>query len=370
MRSALVTGVTGLLGSWLVKWLVSEYDRVIAVVRSDGRQSAGDRVRGALSASEQDESRVNAIMSRVTVYEGDIQKDNLGLAQQYLVELFNDHVCDVFHSAARAEFEVPYEQIYAPNVSGTRNVIKLCWRLKHSSAEGGRVTLHHISTVAVAGDYEGSFTEADFECGQAFHNTYERTKFESEQLVRSHSKDMRVVIYRPGILTGDSLRGLTTNFKMLYQPIHFFAYGLFHALPANPNSMYSFVPVDAVAEAIALLSRESGCRSGQVYQLVSNDQVSLREFIDSICEFFGCRPPRLEATKTFPRERLSELQWRLAGPFIPYFNYRVTFEAKATNGVLSRLGFCWPRVDRAFLYTLYRYCRECGFVRKPTIACL
>jgi len=369
MKSALVTGVTGLLGSWLVKLLVSEYDRVITVVRSDGKQSAGDRVRRALSAIEQDESRVNAIMSRVTVYDGDIQKENLGLAQQYLVELLSDHVCDVFHVAARAEFGVPYEEIYAPNVSGTQNIIKLCEQMKNGSVKGGRVTLHHVSTVAVAGDYKGSFTEEDFDRGQTFNNTYERTKFESEQFVKSHSKDMRVVIYRPAILTGDSQRGLTTNFKMLYQPIHFFAYGLFRALPADPNSMYSFVPVDAVAEAIALLSRNTGQRSGQVYQLVGDDRVSLKEFIDSICEFFGCRPPRLEATSTFPQDRLSELQWRLAGPFIPYFNYRVTFEAEATKRALGRLGFRWPRVDRAFLHTLYRYCQECGFVRKPTTVC-
>ncbi len=368
MRSALVTGATGLLGSWLVSRLVKDHDQVVTIVRSSTRESAGDRVRRALRAIERDESKVNAMMSRVTVYGGDIEQDNLGLGQQHLANLFNDHVWDVFHSAARAEFEVPYDQIYVPNVTGTRNVLKLCEQLKDGSVEGNRVTLHYISTVAVAGDYEGAFTEGDFDHGQAFHNTYERTKFEAEQLVRSYSKDMRVAIYRPGILTGDSLRGLTTNFKMLYQPIHFLAYGLFHTLPANPESKYSFVPVDAVAGAIVSLSRTQ-FQSGQVYQLIGDNRISLRELIDSICDFFGCKSPSLEAAETFPRERLSELQWRLVNPFVPYFNYRVIFAAEATNGLLSRLGFHWPRVDKAFLCTLYQYCRECGFVRKPAIAC-
>jgi thioester reductase-like protein len=247
---------------------------------------------------------------------------------------------------------------------GTKNTLNLAIQLNQFQCNES-VTFHHISSVAVAGNYEGCFTEADFDKGQTFNNTYEQTKFESEKLVMSYSQDLRVIVYRPAIMTGDSLRGVTTNFKMLYQPVHFFAYELFNILPASPNSRYSFVPVDQVAEAIILLSKQKS-HSGQVYQLLSPDQINLQEFIDSICEFFCSRPPNMGALNGFERESLSELQWKLVNPFIPYFNYKVTFNAECTNLLLRKMGFFWIRIDKNFLNVLYQYCRECGFVRKST----
>ncbi len=65
----------------------------------------------------------------------------------------------------------------AANVDGTRAVIALARRLD--------ATLHHVSSIAVAGHYRGVFTEDDFDVAQDLPTPYHQTKFEAELLVRS-----------------------------------------------------------------------------------------------------------------------------------------------------------------------------------------
>ena len=48
-----------------------------------------------------------------------------------------------------------------------------------------RAIFHHASSIAVAGTYEGFFTEDMFDEGQPLPSPYHRTKFESEKLVRT-----------------------------------------------------------------------------------------------------------------------------------------------------------------------------------------
>ena len=362
MRSAILTGATGLLGSWLLKYLSKDYDHIFAIARATNGASAESRVRSVLEVHEHERSTVDSIMSRVTVLDGDIHKKALGLPPQKLDELLENGAEDLFHSAALAEFRVPYDRIYVTNVLGTQNTLDLAISLKRRG-QTNPIDFHHISTVAVAGDYEGYFTESDFSHGQHFNNTYEQTKFEAEQLVRDYSQELRTIIYRPSVITGDSQRGITTNFKMLYQPVHFIAYELFGILPGQGECRHSFVPVDRVAEAIALLSKQDDY-SKESYQLVNPDQISLEEFVGSICDFFSKQPPRLRPLNEFSKDMLSAVQWRIVEPFVPYFNYRVTFGAEHTNALLRKLGFCWPKVDRAFLFRLYHYCRESGFGRR------
>ena len=67
----------------------------------------------------------------------------------------------------------------AVNVAGTRHLLGLL-------VEGGFPgVLHHVSSIAVAGDAEGRFTEDQLDVGQRLVNPYFRTKHDSEALVRA-----------------------------------------------------------------------------------------------------------------------------------------------------------------------------------------
>ena len=58
-------------------------------------------------------------------------------------------------------------------------------------------TLHQLSSVAVAGDFAGEYTEDDFDVGQQLPSRRHRAAFDAEQLVRL-SSDVRWRIYRTG----------------------------------------------------------------------------------------------------------------------------------------------------------------------------
>ncbi len=88
-----------------------------------------------------------------------------------------------------------------------------CW--SWPSSPTGAVGLDcygQVSTAFVAGDHAGPFAEADLDVGQQFHNSYEQSKFESEQLVAASDLPTRVM--RPSIVVGERVSGWTAAFNV------------------------------------------------------------------------------------------------------------------------------------------------------------
>ncbi len=83
-----------------------------------------------------------------------------------------------FHLAAIYDMTADEAQNALLNVGGTQNAVDLA-----NDLEAG--IFHHASSIAVAGTYEGHFTEDMFDEGQTLPSPYHRTKFESEKLVRN-----------------------------------------------------------------------------------------------------------------------------------------------------------------------------------------
>ena len=99
----------------------------------------------------------------------------LDLTDETIAEL--GQVDHVVHCAAIYDITAGEAERRGANVEGTRAVIELTKRLN--------ATLHHVSSIAVAGDFAGEFTEDDFDVGQQLPTPYHQTKFEAEMLVRS-----------------------------------------------------------------------------------------------------------------------------------------------------------------------------------------
>ena len=360
-RVALVTGGTGLLGSWLIRLLITHgYKRIFVLARSGNGRSAETRVYEALRYHTNSEVLRQAL-KKVYVINGDLCTLNLGLSPRTASALLKQ-VTDIFHTAALADLNASLDIIRGPNVIGTRHVFEFA--LSGACDRKSQLRIHHISTTAVAGTLEGWFAEDQFYCQQGFNNPYEQSKFEAEELAYVYRKEgLNIAIYRPGIITGDSRTGVTTNLGMIYQPLHFLALGLFQKLPANEICVHSLTPVDKVAEAICLLSGAEG-PSNCTWNLVNPYCVKLGELINVACRVFRCSKPALIPLEFFPRKQLSPIQWRLIKPFIPYLNYRLRFKAEQTNRELATLGFQWPEMDRAMLIKLFKYCIRCGFIRR------
>jgi len=176
----------------------------------------------------------------------------------------------VVHCGAVYDITASEEQQRGANVGGTAAVIEFARRLD--------ATLHHVSSIAVAGDHRGEFTETDFDLGQHLPTPYHRTKFDAEALVRS-AAGLRMRIYRPAVVVGDSRTG---EIDKIDGPYYFF--GILSAIAALPRftpmllpdtGRTNLVPVDYVADAMVALMHLDG-RDGQTFHLTAPRTIGLR----------------------------------------------------------------------------------------------
>ena len=139
-----------------------------------------------------------AAAKRVQPVIGDLRRPLLGVEHEQVAEL-RGKIVHFFHLAAVYDMTAPAELNTAVNVGGTTHAVELARTLEAKH-------LHHVSSIAVAGEYRGTFEESMFDEGQKLPSPYHRTKFESERIVREQPY-VPWRVYRPAIVVGDSQTG-------------------------------------------------------------------------------------------------------------------------------------------------------------------
>jgi thioester reductase-like protein/NADP-dependent 3-hydroxy acid dehydrogenase YdfG len=265
-----VTGGTGFIGRHVVTRLLETRPdaQVWVLVR---RRSLGRFERLAAEWGERAKPLVGEL-------------PELKLTDDTVAELGNiDHVV---HCAAIYDITAGEAEQRAANVEGTRAVIGLAQRLD--------ATLHHVSSIAVAGDFDGEYTEDDFDVGQQLPTAYHRTKFEAEALVRS-APGLRHRIYRPAVVVGDSRTG---EMDKVDGPYYFF--GVLAKLAVLPKftpillpdtGRTNIVPVDYVVDALVALMHAEGC-DGRTFHLTAPKTVGLRGIYRGVAKAAGLPPLR------------------------------------------------------------------------------
>ena len=358
-KNILITGATGFLGGYLLKRILDEEGMSpVVLVRGKKGESPAGRVEKVLKYLY-GKDRYKMMSRRVRIVEGDIDRKNLATDKKDQVFLTGD-IDEIYHSAAVAEFKVPIDRIRKINVGGTDNVMKFALEARMS---GRLKNIYHISTTFVAGTKAGTFSEKDLDVGQKFNNTYEQTKCESEILAHEYIKrGLNITIFRPSILTGDSVNGRTSNFKMLYQPLHFFAAELFDTIPADRSTGFNLIPVDSAADAILTLANKEDT-SGKTYHIANSNTIEAGHFIDLASDFFEFKKPEFIPIKYFNMKDLSSVQRNLIEPYIPYFNYKTDFDSSFTRNTLAKHGFHCPKIDDKLLIRLFKFCVDSGFIK-------
>ncbi|MGI8801179.1 MAG: SDR family oxidoreductase, partial [Solirubrobacteraceae bacterium] len=195
----LLTGTTGFVGmELLARYLEREHGerRIVTLVRAATDEAARARVDAVLENLFG--SRAGPYRGRVDAFAADLTAPGLGLESE-LRDRLAFRVSTIVHSAATVSFTLPIEEARAVNVQGTRRMLEFA---ELAAACGGLRRYGHVSTAYVAGTHAGRFAERDLELGQTFHNSYERSKFEAEQLVRSRARELPTTILRPSIVVG------------------------------------------------------------------------------------------------------------------------------------------------------------------------
>jgi thioester reductase-like protein/NADP-dependent 3-hydroxy acid dehydrogenase YdfG len=292
---------------------------------------------------------------------GDLIEPDLGLTDEAIAELGD--VQHVVHCAAIYDITAAEPEQRAANVDGTRAVIDLACRLD--------ATLHHVSSIAVAGDFHGEYTESDFDVGQRLPTPYHQTKFEAELLVRS-TPGLRYRIYRPAVVVGDSRTG---EMDKVDGPYYFF--GVLAKLAVLPRltpimlpdtGRTNIVPVDYVADAVVALLHTDG-RDGQTFHLTAPKTIGLRGIYRGIAAAAGLPPlrgslPRSVATPLL-KVRGRPKVWRnmvatqlgIPGEVLDVVDLAPTFTSDQTQHALHGTGIAVPEFG-SYAPALWRYWAE------------
>jgi NAD(P)-dependent dehydrogenase (short-subunit alcohol dehydrogenase family)/thioester reductase-like protein len=169
------------------------------------------------------------------------------------------------------------------NVDGTRHALALADAV-------GAGCFHHVSSVAVAGDFRGAFDESMFAEGQHLPSAYHRTKHESERIVREEA-NVPWRVYRPAIVVGHSQTGAMDKVD---GPYYFFPLlkMLRDVLPAWLPLVgvdlgdTNVVPVDYVAAAMDHLAHLPD-RDGEAFHLVNPEPQPVVDVINLFCAAAG-----------------------------------------------------------------------------------
>jgi len=262
-----VTGATGFIGRHLVERLL-ERDGDIHVLVREGSQERLD----ALVERWGQPDRIKPVV-------GDLQEPRLGLSDEQIAAL-RGKIDHFFHLAAMYDMTAPDAVNELLNVTGTQHAVELA----NALAAG---TLHHVSSVAAAGEYKGFFREDMFDEGQHLPSAYHRTKFESEKLVRETSS-VPWRVYRPAIVVGHSQTG---EMDKIDGPYYFFKaiqkarFALPEWFPLiGPELGYTnIVPVDYVAAAMDHIAHQQGLNF-QAFHLTNPKAMRVGESLNAFAE--------------------------------------------------------------------------------------
>lgn len=342
MSYELLTGATGLLGSYLMRDALAQGRPLAVLARGNRWLSATERVRSLLDRLGCDRMPV--------ILEGDLLQSDLGLGAEQL-DWLRQNCRRVVHSAAALQFTSSVSgEPYRTNVDGTRHLLAMC----RSCGVG---EMHLVSTAYVAGSRRGLIAEDDFDRGQSFSNDYERSKFLSEMLVRQEEGLTRWTIYRPSVIVGDYQTGFTTSYTGVYSLLRLAwlfsgveREKVLAALGVVSGDGLNLVPVDWVSATMRHLVEHG--RPGTTYHLTSPRPVTALALYEASARC-NTRPPQVPAASL--EETLSLYR--------PYLGEHPRFDSAHTSRDAPLLP-C-PELDAAALDRLVKFATDRGFQLSP-----
>lgn len=373
-RATVITGATGFLGRELLAALLANpEERVVTPLRPSRGESAAARMARLLEAVIPDRRRREEASLHVHPVETDLSADDARLGEA-LRRAVDGLPARVIHGAASVAFDLPLEEARRINVDGTRRMLEASEAL----ADAGLLArFAYVSTAFVAGLREGTVHEHELDVGQAFTNTYERTKFEAERLARDWQARLPLTVFRPSIVAGRASTGETSHFRVLYWPLKALARGLVVCIPAERDAVLDIVPVDFVVDALLhVLEREDSL--GGCYHLSAGTQVRIEDVVRLTAEIFELRrvPPYVSPRRLYPLLRpllalvlVGRLRnvIQVGDVYVPYLSKRLVFDNRSTRAALQGTAVRMPDMH-AYLKTILGYARESDFGRRAPAA--
>ena len=364
----LVTGATGLLGSYLVRDLLLDGQPLAVVVRRSRKESPEARVERLVARWEHE---LGKRLPRPRVFAGDLTKPRCGLADADL-DWIGRHCSGLLHNAASLSFRGNDRaaEPWLSNVTGVANMLDV---VRAADIEH----VHHVSTAYVCGLRAGTIAEDDLDVGQDFGNDYERSKVEAETMIRAAAGPASVTVYRPSIIVGDSSTGFTSTYHGLFAVLRLghtlltkvplgttSGPAIIRLLGAAPSHTKNFVPVDWVSAVIAHCVQKPEAR-GRTFHVTHPEPVSnvalgavVQEAVERYSKAASPDDPELCNEQWFADNLAAQLD-----VYRSYFRNDPTFDRTNTEAVAGHLP-C-PTLDHPRLMRMARFAIDEDFGRAP-----
>ncbi len=240
----LVTGGTGFTGKALVKRLIEEGHKVVALDYKEGLKTAEMKEWGA-------DIVIGSVMDRQA-----IEKSMVGIDIVY-------HL-----AAAFRELNVSDKYYEEVNVGGTRNVIEV-------ALENQVRKFIYCSTCGVHGNIDNPPGDEDTPIQPADY--YQRTKYEAEPIVHEYGKKgMKTVIFRPAAIYGP---GDPERFYMIFKRVSKGSFPMF----GDGKTYYHPLYIDNLIDAFLLLL-ESGKGDGETYLIADEEFLEIEKLVLKVGE--------------------------------------------------------------------------------------
>lgn len=284
-----VTGVTGFLGSFILKDLLTCRPgckfNIYAHVRASSKESGLERIRKA--------GKTYGIWNEkwtesIEIVLGDLSKPKFGLETSAWESLANT-VDVVIHNGAMVHWVYPYSTLRDANVIGTINVMSLCstGKPKYFSFVSSTSTLDTEHYFNASDEYTAKgfagIPESDDLMGSSagLGTGYGQSKWAAEYIIRkAGERGLKGCITRPGYVTGYTKTGASNTDDFLLRFLKGCAeLGLY---PNITNSI-NMVPVDHVARVVVATALHPPQREYlSVAHVTGHPRINYTEFVGSL----------------------------------------------------------------------------------------
>ncbi len=347
-----VTGATGFIGKRLVKTLLARRGATVHFLVRPGSE-------GKLAALYEYWGLSKGSKARAIPVTGDLTAKKLGVSSDDIKAL-KGKIDHLYHLAAVYDLSADEASQVEVNVEGTRHMVEFA-----KAVDAGHV--HHVSSIAAAGLYEGVFREDMFEEAEGLDHPYFMTKHDSEKIVRKECKQPWTV-YRPAMVVGDSKTG---EMDKIDGPYYFFKLiqRMRQFLPpwmptvGLEGGRVNIVPVDFVVAALDHISHQvkagGGCfhlvdpvgyRVGDVLDIFSKaahaPKMSL--FINAALMGFIPKSVKKGLMAMAPVRRVrNAVMTDLGVPedMLTFINYPTRFDRRGTDAALKGSGIECPNLN-------------------------
>lgn len=267
MQKILVTGGTGLVGSYLIRHLLRQGHQVRALKRASSKMGL-----------------VDDIKDKVEWVEGDI-------LDIFALEDAMKGIDNIYHCAAVVSFDPRDRQLmYQTNIEGTANVVNI-------ALDSNIKKLVHVSSISALGRVKNFSTLSEnTKWETSKHNShYSITKYESEQEVwRGIAEGLNAVIVNPSMIMGAGYwdSGTCGFFTKVWNGLKFY-----------PQGGTGYVDVRDVVEVMQLLM-DSEINNERF--VLSSADLTYKEFFNLIGQFLNKKAPSIKVNKW-----IGETAWRV-----------------------------------------------------------